>query len=708
MDMRLRLDSLQRWVRRYGACGVLAGLLLVAFALRTYNLDWDRGHYFHPDERQILIVASTLSWPEDPRVLLTSASPLNPHFFAYGTFPIYLLRVLAILVGRWQWDWAYGSSYTLLGRLLSACFDTATVWATYLLARKVFDRRVGLLAAVLATFTVLHIQLAHFYTVDTLLVPLILLAVNKAVDVARRGQRRDGVWLGLLLGMALATKVSVLPLAVVALVAWLAFAWPSGTNHRDTENTENLADLGTYPAGSDSAFAPLTKASGLARRGEGGRGDRTHGFSVASVILAASRDLRAAWKKVGRGIVLTFGVAALCFALLEPYALIDAYSFVAGIAQEIAMGQGIYDFPYTRQYAGTWGYLYQIRQILLFAAGLPLGLLGLAGLLWLCWRVWRRPWREGWVLLTWPVLYALMQGTAYAKFIRYLLPLLPFLCLAGAAMWVRTWDAVGHGSKSLAEGDKCPKALGESAGVGSGRASVLSTHWSATCQRRFRWFWLALLVVVIASTVFYAMAFLNVYRQPHPWLQATAWLCEHAPTGSTILTEYWDDPLPLGGAAESGGCPRTYTLLTMDFHTLDTGARLEELLDAIEASDYIVISSQRLYGALLRSPQWFPLAIRYYQQLFGEHLGFRLVAAPAVYPQWAGVTLLDNPRAGLPLSTPPLLAASRPRGWVLDLGQADESFTVYDHPQPLIFARVERLGRGELESLIGLKDTEKH
>jgi hypothetical protein len=229
----------------------------------------------------------------------------------------------------------------------------------------------------------------------------------------------------------------------------------------------------------------------------------------------------------------------------------------------------------------------------------------------------------------------------------------------------------------------------------------LSKPW----LRIFRWFWLALVLVVIAATVFYAVAFLNVYRQPHPWLQATAWICEHVPAGSTILVEYWDDPLPLGGAAALGGCPLPYTFVTMDFHTLDTGDRRQELLDAIQSSDYIVLSSQRLYGALLRSPQFFPLAMRYYQQLFAGHLGFRLVAAPAVYPQWAGVTLLDNPRAGLPLPTPPLLAASRPDGWVIDLGQADESFTVYDHPQPLIFARVERLSREELEALIKLKGT---
>jgi hypothetical protein len=576
--------------------------------------------------------------------------------------------------------------------MLSALFDTLTVLATYLLGRKVFNRRVGLLAALCVTFTVLHIQLAHFYTVDTLLTTLILLTVNKAVDVARRGRRRDGAWLGVLLGMALATKVSVLPLIAVALVAWLAFAWPSQTHRRDTENAE---DMGKSIGSAESSLSDIEPL--FAPIGKGGRGDQSRGFSVRSAARVAILGFRAAWTQVSRGILATLGLAALSFAILEPYALIDAYSFVVAIGQEIGMAQGWWDFPYTRQYANTWSYLYQARQILLFAMGLPLGLLGLGGLLWLCWRVLRRPWREGVVLSTWPVLYALMQGTAYAKFIRYMLPLLPFLCVAGAAMWMSVWDAAGQSAAVRSGGVGTPHPL-----LGASPSDMrLSKPW----LRIFRWFWLALVLVVIAATVFYAVAFLNVYRQPHPWLQATAWICEHVPAGSTILVEYWDDPLPLGGAAALGGCPLPYTFVTMDFHTLDTGDRRQELLDAIQSSDYIVLSSQRLYGALLRSPQFFPLAMRYYQQLFAGHLGFRLVAAPAVYPQWVGVTLLDNPRAGLALPIPPLLAASRPRGWVIDLGQADESFTVYDHPQPLIFARVERLSREELEALIRLKGT---
>jgi hypothetical protein len=589
----------------------------MAFILRIYGLDWDRGLFFHPDERQILMVVEGLSWPGDPLELLAPSSPLNPRFFAYGSFPIYLLRLSSSLLALWRAEWASMTRFYALGRLISALFDTLTVCATYLLARKVFGRRAAVLAALLLTFTVLHIQLAHFYTVDTILTTLVLLAVNKALDVGRSGQLRDGAWLGVLFGVALATKVSVLPLAAVVLVAWIASAWP---------------------------------------------GDLKQGHVLAG--------LRMAWRLVRRKVLLTFALAALCFLLLEPYALIDWYHFGQGIGQEVAMSQGWFDFPYTRQYAGTLPYLYQARQILLFAMGLPLGVLGLSGLLWLTIRLWRQPSRDAAVLLSWPLLHIFLQGAAYAKFIRYTLPLLPFLCLAGAAMWVAAWDAAGASSRT-------PRRRSAARG-----AVIL------------------VLCTVLLSTSLYAIAFLNVYRQTHPWIQASSWLCEHLPEGSTVMVEYWDDPLPVHSGGQGLGCREEYAFFQLDLYEPDIEVSLRNLLNGIEASDYIVLSSQRLYSPISRLTERYPVSSRYYRELFAERLGFELVAAPAVYPQLWGITLLDNPRARLPLPTLPLLAASRPAGLIVDLGQADESFTVYDHPQPLIFAKALRLSRQQLQKLI--------
>ena len=77
-------------------------ILLVAAILRFRGLDWDEGHWLHPDERQIFFVVSDLGWPDSETQAFSSDSPLNPHFFAYGSLPIYLLKlVIAVLRPLW-------------------------------------------------------------------------------------------------------------------------------------------------------------------------------------------------------------------------------------------------------------------------------------------------------------------------------------------------------------------------------------------------------------------------------------------------------------------------------------------------------------------------------------------------------------------------------------------------------------------------------
>src|SRR5512141_2355609 len=70
-------------------------VLLVAASFRFYGLSWDGGYLFHPDERKIVLVAQQLKLPSSLPEFFSPDSPLNPTFFAYGSFPIYLLRSLA-------------------------------------------------------------------------------------------------------------------------------------------------------------------------------------------------------------------------------------------------------------------------------------------------------------------------------------------------------------------------------------------------------------------------------------------------------------------------------------------------------------------------------------------------------------------------------------------------------------------------------------
>ncbi len=639
-DVRLTLRSFRlNW-----SSWLLTVLLAVAFGLRVYGLNWDRGLYFHPDERQILMVVERLALPKDWRTLWSPESPLNPRFFAYGSLPLYLLRLVSWLLSLWDAGWASLTRFYLLGRVLSAVLDTGIVLAAYFVACRAFrDRRVAILTSSLLTFAVLHIQLAHFYTVDTLLTLLVLLALDRAMRVAQHGRRRDGAWLGVWLGAALATKLSVLPLAGVAVLAWLAFGWSTTAGaEATTEHTENAEQAqASAPRSSPPQWPPCSQWWALSL---------------------------AAWRRVRRGALGSLGVAALTFLVLQPYALIDALRFGQGVATELAMSQGWADFPYTRQYLGTPRFLYQVRQMFLFTLGPGLTLVGLAGLLYVAWRFWKCPDRKMAVWLAWALPYALLQGTAFVKFVRYVLPLSPFLCMAAAVLLCQAWDAAG--------------AL-----VGRTRRRVARVGVGVIGG------------LLLLSTVCYGLAFVRIYAQPHPWLQATDWICAHAPPGSTFSADVWDDPLPLD-AYDGGGCSADYSRLFVDLHAPDTAEKRERLLDALQACDYIVLASDRLYVPLSRFPQRFPLASAYYRQLFAGRLGFQLVAAPAVYSNLAGVTLLDDPRAGLGLPTPPLLAQRRLPGLVLNLGRADESFTVYDHPQPLIFARVERLSREALERLL--------
>ena len=62
-----------------------------------------------------------------------------------------------------------------VARAVSALADVMTVLIVYLLGTRLYGRRFGLLASSFTTVAVLHIQLSHFYAVDTLLTFLTVL-----------------------------------------------------------------------------------------------------------------------------------------------------------------------------------------------------------------------------------------------------------------------------------------------------------------------------------------------------------------------------------------------------------------------------------------------------------------------------------------------------------------------------------------------------
>lgn len=173
-------------------------VFIFALSLRLYGLNWDQGTHLHPDERFLTMVASDIRLPSSiSQYFDTQSSPLNPgnysnyQFFVYGTFPLFVTKIFAVIFSLDGYDKIH-----FVGRILSAFFDAGIVFLLYKLTKK-------FLAPILYATTVLPIQLSHFYAVDTFLSFFILLTFYLLT------QKRF-ISAGFAFGLALACKISAL------------------------------------------------------------------------------------------------------------------------------------------------------------------------------------------------------------------------------------------------------------------------------------------------------------------------------------------------------------------------------------------------------------------------------------------------------------------------------------------------------------------
>ena len=152
-------------------------IFFLAAAFRFTDLNWDQGFHLHPDERAIVLAVIPMHLPVSWTQFLSPESPLNPHFFAYGSFPMYFLKFTGFLMSFSNPLFSQYDLINLLGRFLSAVFDIGTLFILFILGRRLVNTQVGLLAGFFYAISVLPIQLSHFYAVDTQLTFFILLTL---------------------------------------------------------------------------------------------------------------------------------------------------------------------------------------------------------------------------------------------------------------------------------------------------------------------------------------------------------------------------------------------------------------------------------------------------------------------------------------------------------------------------------------------------
>lgn len=483
---------------------LLAAIVAVALALRLHGINWDDGYGFHPDERDIYMRAdcmyalltdaphaptcgylndhpqaepglSGLSYIFDPE-----RSPLNPHWFPLGSILIYALVFLRSVVELFTDVGGFDMRYA--GRTLSALADVGTVLMVFVLGRRIYGRNVGLLAAGLTALAVIHVQHSHFYRPETFTVLLTLASIWATLRMVEKRRLRDSVLLGVIVGLALAPKVNVLPiLAPLAL----------GYGYRILDEAEGLWD-------------EITPAMVL----------RIIGHAALGGL-----------------------VALVVFFATTPYAFIDVVAFVGDVRLQTRMAREAGFFPFTVQYVDTPAFLYQIRQTAVWGLGVPLGVVAWLSIPFtvLMLAADRRNLRGDLMLLAWVVPSLVFLESFEVRFLRYLFPLMPVMVLLASRMMLWNVDRFKTPARQALE--MVREGVSE-----LGRRRVNTRRWAILVALVVA---LLLPVFVVLSTAFYSLAFQRMYANEHPANQASRWVQGEVPSDSPIvLDNHWDEYLP--------------------------------------------------------------------------------------------------------------------------------------------------------------------
>jgi len=301
-------------------------------------------------------------------------------------------------------------------------------------------------------------------------------------------------------------------------------------------------------------------------------------------------------------------------------------------------------FPPATMFLATGTLRFPVENLLLWGVGIFGSLLMIAGLFLYTIHIIRHQQNRflHTSLLLWLTGMFFYQSLEFAKYLRYfyiLLPLATILMFTGFSS-VRKWNRIAK----------------------------------------------TLLILCFIFHFLWAYAFSRIYAQTNPRIEASHWMNAAIPQGTITTTEHWDDGLPL--CLPDYPCGR-FIQLELPLYNSDTEEKWNTIDAKLASAQYIVLSSNRLYGSIPAVSDRYPRTTQYYKKLFDGSLGFTKIkeftARPNIPIPFVHVCI-----------TPPFVwygALARPsqecplEGISFVDDYADESFTVYDHPKVIIFQK---------------------
>src|SRR3989344_4526230 len=178
--------------------GLIVVLVLGVF-LRTYNLGWETYSYSEVEIKQAADDYAKGNFIHSYYIFDTP--PLPKYIFAAAT----VLQNSEVSLG-----------------LVSVLFGMMTVIAVFFLAKKLYGGKVALLAATITAFSTVHVQLSRYVQQETMLSFFYVMVVYFLWEATNENRKYTFLYLGIFLGLALATKfISVI--VVVCIIVYCIY-----------------------------------------------------------------------------------------------------------------------------------------------------------------------------------------------------------------------------------------------------------------------------------------------------------------------------------------------------------------------------------------------------------------------------------------------------------------------------------------------------
>ena len=505
---------------------LLIGILFIGAYFRFIGVSWDDVYHLHPDERFLTMVESSISPVQNLKEYFdTTTSSLNPNnrgfsFYVYGTFPLFLVRY----VGEWLNQTGYGQIH-IIGRLLSGVFDLGTIAFIYFIAKRLYrNPRLGLLASLLYSCSVLPIQLSHYFTVDTTASFFSVVTVYFAVCIFTPNQRvldeeheiirnwhwiKEGwksIWLYLAFavtfGIAMASKVSIAPLALLLPLAGFLYYKKLNDNQKAFE-----------------------------------------------------------WPIILRNLFIAAIVAFITFRVFQPYAFNGPSFFnfeinpqwFNGLRELSGQSSGAVDVPYALQWVRR-PISFAITNMVKWGLGLPLGILAWMGFIWMAWRMIKGDWQKHLLIWSWVAFVFVTQSLTWNSMMRYQIQIYPILAIVAAWTIYKLWE---DGASVLT------------------KIRLVQFKWKRILS-------VLAALIVIAGTAIWAFMFSRIYTRPITRATASEWIYQNIPGAINLQISTADgvvnEPVSYrNGASISLAEPYTYVFTPTSAEPL-TQITLEHVL----------------------------------------------------------------------------------------------------------------------------------